>query len=220
MYIVIAGGGKVGSFLARSLSLKGHQVTIIEKKPEVAEYLSANLNVLVINGDSSDINVLNELNLERVDRFVAVSGNDEDNLISCQIAKTLYNVPVTIARINDPRNEKIAKAFDVDIAFNVTDWMVKMIEEEILVPDLTPLVSLGQGNFVIVEIKIDEFSKVVGKQIKDIKIPEGALLISILRGKDLIIPSGNERLEKDDLVLALVKPEKQESLRRALNHEK
>jgi len=220
MYIVIAGGGKVGSFLARSLSLKGHQVTIIEKKPEVAEYLSANLNVLVINGDSSDINVLNELNLERVDRFVAVSGNDEDNLISCQIAKTLYNVPVTIARINDPRNEKIAKAFDVDIAFNVTDWMVKMIEEEILVPDLTPLVSLSQGNFVIVEIKIDEFSKVVGKQIKDIKIPEGALLISILRGKDLIIPSGNERLEKDDLVLALVKPEKQESLRRALNHEK
>jgi trk system potassium uptake protein TrkA len=220
MYIVIAGGGKVGSFLARSLSLKGHQVTIIEKKPEVAEYLSANLNVLVINGDSSDINVLNELNLERVDRFVAVSGNDEDNLISCQIAKTLYNVPVTIARINDPRNEKIAKAFDVDIAFNVTDWMVKMIEEEILVPDLTPLVSLGQGNFVIVEIKIDEFSKVVGKQIKDIKIPEGALLISILRGKDLIIPSGNERLEKDDLVLALVKPERQESLRKALGHEK
>jgi trk system potassium uptake protein TrkA len=220
MYIVIAGGGKVGSFLARSLSLKGHQVTIIEKKPEVAEYLSANLNVLVINGDSSDINVLNELNLERVDRFVAVSGNDEDNLISCQIAKTLYNVPVTIARINDPRNEKIAKAFDVDIAFNVTDWMVKMIEEEILVPDLTPLVSLGQGNFVIVEIKIDEFSKVVGKQIKDIKIPEGALLISILRGKDLIIPSGNEKLEKDDLVLALVKPERQESLRKALGHEK
>jgi trk system potassium uptake protein TrkA len=220
MYIVIAGGGKVGSFLARSLSLKGHQVTIIEKKPEAAEYLSANLNVLVINGDSTDIKVLNELNLERVDRFVAVSGNDEDNLISCQIAKTLYNVPVTIARINDPRNEKIAKAFDVDIAFNVTDWMVKMIEEEILVPDLTPLVSLGQGNFVIVEIKVDEFSKVVGKQIKDIKIPEGALLISILRGKDLIIPSGNERLEKDDLVLALVKPEKQESLRKALDHEK
>jgi trk system potassium uptake protein TrkA len=219
MYIVIAGGGKIGSFLAQSLSLKGHKITLIEKKPETAKYLSENLNVLIINGDSSDINVLNALSLERADRFVAVSGNDEDNLVSCQLAKTLYNVPITIARINDPRNEKISKAFDVNITFNVTDFMVKMVEEGIIFSNLIPLISLGRGNFVIVEIKIDEYSKVAGKQIKNIKIPEGALLISILRSKDVIIPSGNEKVEKDDLIVALVKPEKQESLRKALNHE-
>ncbi len=219
MYIVIAGGGKIGSFLAQSLSLKGHRIALIEKKQETCKYLSENLNVLIINGDSSDVSVLNELSLEGADRFVAVSGNDEDNLVSCQLAKTLYGVPITIARINDPRNEKISKAFDVNITFNITEFMVKMVEEGILFSDLIPLISLGRGNFVIVEIKIDEYSKVVGKQIKKIKIPEGALLISILRNKDVIIPSGNEILEQGDLIVALVKPEKQENLRKAMNHE-
>jgi trk system potassium uptake protein TrkA len=219
MYIIIAGGGKIGSFLAQSLSLKGHKITLIEKKEDTCKYLSENLDVLIINGDSSDVNVLNELNLESANRFVAVSGNDEDNLVSCQLAKTLYNVPVTIARINDPRNEKISKAFDVNITFNITDFMVKMVEEGILFSDLIPLISLGRGNFVIVEIKIDELTKVAGKQIKEIKMPEGSLLISILRNQNIIIPSGNETLQIDDLVIALVKPEKQDNLRKALNHE-
>jgi trk system potassium uptake protein TrkA len=219
MYIVIAGGGKIGSFLAQSLSLKGHKIVLIEKNPETANYLSENLNVLIINGDISDVSTLSEINLESADRFVAVSGSDEDNLVSCQLAKVLYKVPITIARINDPRNEKVSKAFEVDISLNMTDFMVKMVEEGILFSDLIPLISLGRGSFVIVEIKIDEFSKVAGKQIKSLNIPEGALIVSILRGKDVIIPSGNEKLEKDDLIVVLVRPEEEESLKKVLNHE-
>jgi trk system potassium uptake protein TrkA len=219
MYIVIAGGGKIGAFLAKSLSLKGHKITLIEKKPETAKYLSENLNVMIINGDSSDLSTLSDINLESADRFVAVSGSDEDNLVSCQLAKTLYKVPITIARINDPRNEKVSKAFEVDISLNITDFMVKMVEEGILFSDLIPLISLGRGDFVIVEIKIGEFSKVAGKQIKGLNIPEGALIISILRNKDVIIPSGNEKLEKDDLIVVLVRPEEEESLKKVLNHE-
>ncbi|MGB9855389.1 MAG: potassium channel family protein [Caldisericum exile] len=221
MYIVIGGGGKIGSFLAQSLSSKKHRVVVIEKDEEKAKYLSETLqNVVVIVGDTSDVITLSQIDLDNADRFIAATGRDEDNLVACGLVKTLFKVPITIARINDPRNEKVARAFNVDITINVTEFLVKMAEEGIIYSDLIPLIAIGKGNFIIVEVKIDEHSKVVNKQIKDLNLPEGALIVTIVRDSNLILPSGKESILNGDHLVLLVKPEVESELREILNHER
>lgn len=220
MYIVIGGGGKVGIALIEDLTKRGHRVAVIDSRKEVCDYISGQFNnVIVVNGDMTNASALSDLHLEVADRFAAVSGNDEDNLVACELVRTLYKVPVTVARINNPRNYEIAKYFNVDFAIDFTGLVTKVVEEGIQLLNFIPLIPLAKGNFKLVEIKITSKSKVLNKSIKDLKLPENCLLISIMRGDQILIPTGSDKLLKDDYIVALVKADLEEACRKVFDYE-
>ncbi|HEY9093921.1 MAG TPA: TrkA family potassium uptake protein [Candidatus Cryosericum sp.] len=216
MYVVIAGGGKVGSYLARLLVGKGHDVAIIEQDPKACEALSEWGKALVINGDCCDISALIDAGMEKTDRFAAVTGDDANNLVACQLAKVRFHVPLTTARINDPRNEDVFHKIGVDFALNSTDILATVIEEGIVVHDLIPLVTLAKGKAVLVELQIPSDSPVVGKTMREVPWPRGCVVVSIMHGGDIVFPRGASELNADDTVIGLVAPDAEESFRDVL----
>lgn len=214
MYIVIAGGGKVGSYLAHLLVGKGHDVAVIEQDAAACKALSDWGKALVINGDCCDLGALVDAGVEKTDRFAAVTGDDANNLVACQLAKVRFNVPYTTARINDPRNEDVFHKFGVDFALNSTNILATVIEEGIIVNDMIPLVSLGKGKATLVELKISSESPVTGKTIRELAWPAGCVVVSIMREGEVIFPRGATVLNADDIVVGLVAPEGEEQFRR------
>jgi trk system potassium uptake protein TrkA len=214
MYIIIAGGGKVGSYLAHLLVGKGHDVAVIEHNAEACEALSDWGKALVINGDCCDLGALIDAGIEKTDRFAAVTGDDADNLVACQLAKVRFNVPFTTARINDPRNEDIFQKFGVDFALNSTNILATVIEEGIIVDDMIPLVSIGKGKATLVELKIAGESPVAGKTLRELTWPTGCVVVSIMREGEVIFPRGATVLNAGDIVVGLVAPEAEEQFRR------
>ncbi|MHC1679350.1 MAG: TrkA family potassium uptake protein [Candidatus Cryosericum sp.] len=214
MYIIIAGGGKVGSYLAHLLVGKGHDVAVIEQSAEACEGLSDWGKALVINGDCCDMGALIDAGIEKTDQFAAVTGDDADNLVACQLAKVRFKVPLTTARINDPRNEDIFHKFGVDFALNSTNILATVIEEGIIVNDMIPLVSLGKGKATLVELKITSESPVIGKTIRQLTWPAGCVVAAIMHEDDVIFPRGATALTAGDIVVGLVAPEAEEQFRR------
>ncbi len=214
MYIVIAGGGKVGSYLAHLLVNKGHNVAVIEKNPAACDALSQWGKALVINGDCCDLSALIDAGIEKTDRFAAVTGDDANNLVACQLAKVKFNVPLTTARINDPRNEDIFHKFGVDFALNSTNILATVIEEGIIVNDMIPLVSLAKGKATLVELKIATDSPAAGRTIRELTWPRGCVVVSVIHDNDVIFPRGSTLLQAGDVVVGLVDPEAEEQFRK------
>ncbi len=213
MYIVIAGGGKVGSYLAHLLVKKRHSVAVIERNAAACDALSQWGKALVINGDCCDLSALIDAGIEKTDRFAAVTGDDANNLVACQLAKVRFNVPFTTARINDPRNEDIFHKFGVDFALNSTDILATVIEEGIIVNDMIPLVSLAKGKAMLVELHIAMDSPVAGKTIGELTWPRGCIIVSVLHENDIIFPRGATSLQAGDTIIGLVAPEAEEQFR-------
>jgi trk system potassium uptake protein TrkA len=214
MYVIIAGGGKVGSYLAHLLVGKGHDVAVIEQNAVACETLSEWGKALVINGDCCDLGALIDAGIEKTDRFAAVTGDDADNLVACQLAKVRFKVPLTTARINDPRNEDIFHKFGVDFALNSTNVLATVIEEGIIVNDLIPLVSLAKGKATLVELKITNESPVVGKTMRELAWPTGCVVASIVHEGEVVFPRGATVLNEGDIVIGLVAPEAEEQFKR------
>ena len=214
MYIIIAGGGKVGSYLAHLLVGKGYDVAVIDQDAAACEALSEWGKALVINGDCCDLGALIDAGIEKTDRFAAVTGDDANNLVACQLAKVRFNVPLTTARINDPRNEDIFHKFGVDFALNSTNILATVIEEGIRVNDMIPLVSIGKGKATLVELKIASESPVVGKTIRELTWPVGCVVASVMHEGDVIFPRGATVLNAGDVVVGLVAPEAEEQFKR------
>lgn len=139
MFVVISGGGKVGSFLAMQLPRKGHDVVVIEKNPEVCQRISSETPALVIKGDACDYRCQEEANVGRADVFAAVTGEDDDNLVACQLAKVHFNVPRTVVRVNNPKNERIFNLLGID-AISSTTVIARLIEEETDVGGSSPCI--------------------------------------------------------------------------------
>ena len=214
MYIIIAGGGKVGSYLAHLLVGKGHDIAVIDQNAGACEALSNWGKALVIKGDCCDLGVLIDAGIEKTDRFAAVTGDDADNLVACQLAKVRFNVPLTTARINDPRNEDIFHKFGIDFALNSTNILATVIEEGIIVNDMIPLVSLVGGKAALVELKISNESPVTGKTIRELTWPTGCVVASIVHEGEVIFARGATVLNAGDIVVGLVAPEAEEQFRR------
>jgi trk system potassium uptake protein TrkA len=219
MYIIIAGGGKVGSYLAHLLVGKGHRVAVIEQDAGACAVLSDWGKALVINGDCCDLGALIDAGIEKTDRFAAVTGDDANNLVACQLAKVRFNVPLTTARINDPRNEDIFHKFGVDFALNSTNILATVIEEGIIVNDLIPLVSLAKGKATLVELKVADGSAAAGKTLRELTWPRGCVVASVVHEGEVIFPRGATVLNIGDTVIGLVAPEAEEQFRQVFRQE-
>jgi len=218
MFIVINGGGKVASYLARTLLERGHNVALIEKRSEVAEKLVSELpgRPLIILGDGCDVQFQEDAGVGHADVFVAATGDDDDNLVSCQLAKTAFGVPRAVSRVNNPKNQHIFNALGIE-AISSTMIIARMIEEESTIGDIRTLASLRKGNMAVVEIELPTDRCVVcNKRVADLNLPVDCVMFALVRGDDVITVHGDTTLEPGDVVVAFTAVEHEAALKRAL----
>ncbi|HQP91064.1 MAG TPA: NAD-binding protein [Candidatus Omnitrophota bacterium] len=216
MYIIIAGAGKVGHFLAQRLISDNHTVVLIEKNAEVCAKLAEEFNAIIINGDACEPRFLEEAHIERADVLAAVTGEDEDNFVICQLAKDKFRIKRTVARVNDPKNEHTFNELGVDVPIDATKIIAKMIEEEVSFTDFVNLMSFKRGKLAIVRVDLTAESPAVGKNLTEIVLPPDSVLVSIIRKDEVIVPRGNTVLGPGDDIIALTLVENEQQLLRAL----
>ena len=217
MYVLIAGGGKVGSNLARTLIRAGHEVTLIEQRPIRFDTLEAEFEHQVHKGDATELFVLERAGIKRPpDIVVAVTGDDEDNMVICQLARERYCVETVIARVNDPRNQPYFDLLGISPTVSATSAIMALIEHEVPAHGLIHLLELKKENLEIVEVTVGDHAACAGKTIRQVMLPEGSRLISIVRNGKAEIPEESTQLEAGDSVLAILEPGKEDELRRIL----
>ncbi len=216
MYIVIVGGGRIGFHLAQKLISDKHNVCVIEKEKAHCESLSQNLDAIVILGDGCEPRYLEEAQVNRADVVAAVTAKDEDNLVICQLAKEVFNVRRTVAKVNNPKNEHVFSELGVDVPINSTTIIAKIIEEEVSFDDFINLMTFKRGKLALVRVDIVADSPVVNKRVKDIRLPENSVLVSIVRGQNIIVPSGDTILKQADDIVALTLISNEQELLKAL----
>lgn len=205
----------VGAFLAKELT-ENHSVVVIEKNPDRCAKLATSTSAMIINGDACDFRYQQEARMDRADVFAAVTGDDDDNLVACQLAKTSFDVPRTVARVNNPKNEHIFNLMGVD-AISSTTVISHLIEEETTVGNIITLHVLKKGRLAIVEVDIpNESCNSCRRPIKDLGLPRGCVLVSIIKGDEVLIPRGDDTLQPGDSVIAVTSIDKEESLKRIL----
>lgn len=210
MYVIIAGGGKVGRYLARDLSAKGYTIALIERRRERSQDIAMELpNIMVIHGDACDANFLEDAGIDRADVVVAVTGDDDDNLVVSQLATEVYGIKRVIARVNNPKNEKIFRVLNVGIPISATSIIGRIVEEEATIEDIVTILPLKEGKLSIVEARVPEGSSVDGRKISEIGFPKDCILIALARDDDLIIPRGSTTLKRGDIVFAMTKIDKE-----------
>ncbi|MFL5917137.1 MAG: potassium channel family protein, partial [Gaiellaceae bacterium] len=203
MYALVAGGGKAGSNVARSLIGMGQEVTLIEQRPYRFAQLEREFEHQVQQGDATELYVLERAGIGRPpDLVVALTGDDEDNLIISQIAKERYGVPKTIARVNDPRNQAHFDLLGISPTICATSGIMALVEHEVPEHDLVPLLELRNENLEIVEVQIDRDDPCAGKTIERLRLPEGARVISVVRDGRAVIAGDGTELRAGDQVLA------------------
>ncbi|HOL67260.1 MAG TPA: NAD-binding protein, partial [bacterium] len=191
---------------------ENNYVTLIEKNPRRVEILAGNPRILIIEGDGCQVDTLMQAGIKTADVIAAVTGKDEDNLIICQLAKDVFKVRRTVARINDPRHEKIFFQLGVDIAVDSTAIIAKIIEEEVSLEDMINLCAFKRGKLSLVRVDLPEGSPVLHQPLKAIRLPEDTVLVAILRGDEFIIPRGELAFQAGDEVIALTKVENEKEL--------
>jgi trk system potassium uptake protein len=218
MYLLIAGGGKVGANFARTLVHEGrHEVTLIEQRRDRFERLEQELEHQVQLGDATEIFVLEKAGIARPpDVVAALTGDDEDNLIISQLAREKYGVPKVIARVNDPRNQAHFDLLGISPTVSATRGLMALIEHEVPEHDLVHLLELRKENLEIVEVQIDKSAPAAGKRVESLDLPEGSRLISVMRNGRSEIAVGSTELQPGDQVLAILQPGKEDELRRVL----
>jgi len=220
MYIIVVGGGRVGYYLTKALLAEGHEILILEKNATICENLNEELGSICVRGDGCETTTLSEVGTGRADMLISVTGDDEDNLVACQVAKYLFHVPRTIARIRNPKNEAIFKKLGIDVTINNTNLILENIREEVPTHTLTHLLDIRDKGLEIVEVKIPDNAGTVGMPLKQLDLPKDAVLSLIIRkSKRPIVPSGNTILQAQDQVLAVISHENEDELRTILRGE-
>ena len=217
MYLLIAGGGKVGANLTKSVIDLGHEVTLIEQRRERFQILEEEFEHQVQLGDATELFTLERAGIARPpDLVVAVTGDDEDNIVICQMARERYGVPKVIARVNDPRNQAHFDLLGISPTVSATSIILAMIEHEVPEHGLIHLLELRKENLEIVEVQLDAESPCVGKEVERVRLPNGARLITIMREGQSQMADGKMQLKAGDQVLAVLEPGKEDELRQAL----
>jgi trk system potassium uptake protein TrkA len=216
MYILIAGGGNVGFCLAKKLMANRNTVAVVEKNKEICERLAKDNRILVINGDACDPKFLEEAGAKKADVVAAVTGDDEDNLIICQLSKGLFNVSRTVARVNNSENTHTFSELGIDVPIDETALIATAIEEEASFEDIVKLMTFKRGKLSIVRIDLTHESPVVGKMVKDVALPADSVLVSIVRGENVIIPKGDTIFKERDDIIALATIENEQKVLEAL----
>ena len=216
MYVVIAGGGKVGRAIARDLLEEGHTVTIIEREAGRCEQLLRDYDgALVIRGDATDVRYLEQARPERADVFAATTRNDEVNFVACQLVLTTFSVKRVLSRVNFPRNEELFQRMHIE-AVSTTTLISRLIREQLTVGDLIHLYTLKAGKVNLVEIDLPADSPRSDRTVADMHLPTESVLVCIFRGEETIIPRGDTRLQPGDQVIAITTPALEDELREAV----
>ena len=205
MYAIIAGGGKVGFFLARELIDQGHEVLIIENNSERAEFIANELGNVVLRGNADEASTLAEAGAERADVVIAVTGEDPRNLVLLQVAKRRFGARRTVARINDPRNESLFRMLGIDATVNATQVMLSVLEQEIPHANLVPLLRLRSTDVEVVEAVVDPRSRASGAALREVDLPPESTIAVVIRNGSAIFPNGSTVLEPGDEVVALTR---------------
>jgi trk system potassium uptake protein TrkA len=218
MFVTINGGGEVGSFLARTLHGKGHSVTVIDKRSEIMRKLAEEVSpeILLVEGDGCDVRALEDAGVDRADVFASVTPKDEDNLVSCQLARLAFGVQRVVARVSSPRNEGAFHALGIE-AISSSTVIGRLIEEQLTVGDIIRLYTLQKGRLGIVEVEVPEGSAAAdGRTVADLGLPEGIVLVCLTRGDQLLIPRGRTALRAGDRVMAVTPAGREKELARLL----
>jgi trk system potassium uptake protein len=217
MYIIVAGGGQVGYYLARELVGQDHEVLVIEKDAARAEFISNDLGNVVARGDACEASTLAEVGTARADVVCAVTGDDEDNLVICQVAKKRFNVSRTIARINNPKNEEIFHRLGIDVTVSTTELILSVLEQEIPSEEaVVPLLRLRHTDVEIVEATVPAHARVIGRTLRELNLPTNSTIALIIRKGTPIFPDRDTMLEADDQLLAFTHARAESELRQIL----
>ena len=204
MYVLIVGAGKVGWNLARELISKRHEVTVIESESRRYAVVEQELEHSAHYGDGSELWVLERAGIERADLVVAVIGDDEDNILISQVAREKYGVARVVARCNNPRNLQHFELLGIKPAISATDLILRLIEHEVPKYGLVHLLDLPEERLEIIELEVDDHCDAAGRRVKDLGLPDGSLVISILRDGGGFVPNGDSVVEAGDEVLLVL----------------
>ncbi len=217
MYIVIVGGGRLGYYLAKALIDEGHEVLIIEKNAAISQAIAGEMGSVCLHGDGCETATLAQAGTNRADMLIAVTGDDEDNLVACQVAKYQFNVRRTISRVRNPQNETTFKKLGIDVTVSSTSIILEHIEHEVPSHPLMHLLTIQDKGLEVVEVTIPPSSNTVGKQVKELSLPPDSILSLIIRReRKPIVPTTTTTLKAGDQIIAVTRPESEEALRTAL----
>lgn len=215
MYVVLAGGGKVGRFIAADLLADGHDVAIIELVAGRCDDLLREHDLLVLHGDATEVRYLEQTRTERADVFVGATGDDDANFVACQLALNTFGVPRAISRVNKPPNEELFSRLGIE-GVSTTSLISRLIREQLTVGELVHLYTLRGGKINLVEIDIPPDTRAKLPRVSELALPEESVLVCLFRDEETIIPRGALRLQPGDQVIALTTPELEDTLRAAL----
>ncbi len=206
MYVIIVGAGKVGWNLARELIARDREVTLIESDHAKYRTVEDELEHAVQYGDATELWVLERAGIQRADLVIAVTGDDEDNILICQVAKEKYGVARIVARVNNPRNLQHFKLLGIQPAVSATDLILRLIEHEVPEYGLIQLLALEEEHLEIIELEVGDSSEADGRRVSEIQLPDGSLIISVLRGGTGFVPKGDTVVNAGDQVMLILDP--------------
>ncbi len=221
MYIIVVGAGKVGYYLAKELleAPEGHEVLVIEQDAAKCERVTQELGDIALRGDGCEAATMEKAGFGRADMVIAVTGDDEDNLVVCQVAKAKFSVPRTVARINNPKNESIFKRLGIDTTVSATAAILAQIEQELPTHPLIHLLQLKGGGLEIVEVKVPKSASVVGQRIGELLLPQQSLITLIVDSDGTPRVPGNDTvIRAEDQVVAVTRTESGDALRGVLTN--
>ena len=216
MYIIVVGGGKVGYYLTKTLLNEGHEVLLIERDVNKVETYAERFGSVVLAGDGAEAATQAAAGAARADVVIAVTGEDEDNLVVCQVAKQKFHVGRTIARVNNPKNEQLFRLLGIDVTVSQTNYILNLIEQAIPERAFIHLLSLRHADLAIIEATISEQSPVAHRSIEDVELPVDCVIAAIARGPQLIVTNGSTEILPDDEIIAVTHREQEDELRRLL----
>jgi len=207
MRVIIIGGSKTVYFLTRQFMRRKYHVTILNRDPALCRMMAQDTKATVVIGDGTDVNRLEEAGARQADVFLALTNHDQDNLIACQLAKSLFGVPRTIALVNDPDNEEIFLQLGVTVAFSATRIIGSILDQETDFDSITAYLPLAEGRVGVTDIELSQDAPAVGKTLIELELTDKALIACIIRDDEFIVPRGSTRLQVDDHLLLISHPE-------------
>ena len=213
MYVIVGGGGKVGYYLTKALRSAGIEVTLIEKQRRRFDLLQEEFGDVAFLGDACEVRTLEQAGAPRADLVAAVTGDDEDNLVICQMAKRKFMVKRVVARINNPKNEVTFQMLGIDETVSSTKLIYSLIEQEVEVADVIPLTALRKGHLELVEIALTEDSPSINRKVRELALPQGCTLAILVRGNNCEIIDGGTSLRAGDIIVAITQSAHVQELR-------
>ena len=219
MKIILIGGGKTIYFLAKNFIGEGHHVTIINRDREESQALSHELDATILLGDGSDPEILEQAETGSADVLLSMTSRDHVNLVACQVANEKFDVPRTIALVNNPENEEIFRKLGVSLIFSATRIITSLLEQETDFMAITNLMAFAQGKVNVSEVRLPENAPVSGKSLQELKLPAGFLLATIIRNGEVLVPSGSTILQAHDQLILIGQAENYRDVLRILTGE-